>query len=181
MILTGPEIRRQVEASRIHISPFDPARLSPNSYDFLLGDEICWYEDDVLDCRRENTVVYEDLRPEGMLLRPGRIYLANTAEKMGSEHYVPIIRARSSIARLGLFIHVTADLIDIGSINRWTLQLHAVQPVRVYPGMRIGQVTFWCTQGDIVLYDGKYQHSHRPMPSQIHKDIERDAHAVSGH
>lgn len=173
MILTGPEIERQVNAGQIRIDPFDPARLSPNSYDFLLGDEICWYENEVLDCRQENRAVYQTLGPQGMVLQPGRIYLANTAERMGSEHYVPIIRARSSIARLGLFIHVTADLIDIGSINRWTLQLHAVQPVRVYPGMRIGQVTFWCTKGDIVLYDGKYQNSRRPMPSQIHRDFER--------
>ncbi|MFT7835891.1 hypothetical protein Q5530_07050 [Saccharothrix sp. BKS2] len=101
----------------------------------------------------------------------GRIYLAGTAERMGSEHYVPIIRARSSIARLGLFIHVTADLIDIGSINNWTLQLHAVQPVRVYPGMRIGQVTCWSVEGEIELYRGKYQHSRRPMPSMIHRDF----------
>jgi dCTP deaminase len=178
MILTGPEIERQVEAGRIHIDPFDPSRLSPNSYDFLLGDEICWYEDELLDCRLENKVVYRTLDAGGMTLEPGRIYLANTEEVMGSEHYVPIIRARSSIARLGLFIHVTADLIDIGSINRWTLQLHAVQPVHVYPGMRIGQVTFWRTQGEIKLYDGKYKNSRRPMPSQVHRDFEREPSAA---
>lgn len=171
MILTGPEIERQVDAGRIRIEPFEPSRLSPNSYDFLLGDEICWYADGVLDCRRENKVHYSTIPPYGMTLSPGRIYLASTAERMGSEHYVPIIRARSSIARLGLFIHVTADLIDIGSINNWTLQLHAVQPVRIYPGMRIGQVTFWGIEGDIELYRGKYQHSSRPMPSMIHRDF----------
>ncbi|MEO3972407.1 dCTP deaminase [Streptomyces sp. CAU 1734] len=171
MILTGPEIARQVGSGRIKIEPFDESRLSPNSYDFLLGREICWYEDEVLDCRRENRVTYAPIPDEGMTLRPGKIYLAGTSERMGSEFYVPIIRARSSIARLGLFVHVTADLIDIGSINNWTLQLHAVQPVTIYPEMRIGQVTFWCTEGEIKLYDGKYQNSTRPMPSMIHRDF----------
>ena len=78
---------------------------------------------------------------------------------MGSDSFVPIIRGRSSFARLGLFIHVTADLIDIGSHNQWTLQLHCVQPLRLYAGMHVGQVTFWTVKGEIVLYSGKYQGS----------------------
>lgn len=175
MILTGPEIARQVQADRIHIHPFDEGMLSPNSYDFRLSGQLGWYAEKVLDARRPNAFVEGSIPPDGMTLQPGRIYLASTAETMGSEHYVPIIRARSSIARLGLFVHVTADLIDIGSINRWTLQLHAVQPVRVYPGMRIGQVTFWRTEGKIDLYRGKYQHSTRPMPSLAYRDFEQPA------
>lgn len=171
MILTGPEIWRQVKSGRIEIDPFEPDRLSPNSYDFLLSDEICWYAEQVLDRRRENKAVYSRIPPEGMVLVPGTIYLGSTMERMGSEHYVPIIRARSSVARLGLFVHVTADLIDIGSINHWTLQLHAVQPVRIYPRMRIGQVTFWCTMGEVKLYQGKYRDSIGPMPSLIHQDL----------
>lgn len=91
---------------------------------------------------------------------------------MGSDTFVPIIRARSSIARLGLFIHVTADLIDIGSINQWTLQLHAVQPIRIYAGMLIGQVTFWCVKGDIILYHGKYQGSRGPQESKSFLDFQ---------
>ncbi|MGY1897948.1 dCTP deaminase [Nocardia gipuzkoensis] len=179
MILTGPEIQRQVDAGRIHISPFDDEQVSPNSYDFRLGDRLAWYVSDTLDCRKPNGVVTVVIPDEGIVLQPDRIYLGSTYERMGSEHYVPIIRARSSTARLGLFIHVTADLIDIGSINHWTLQLHAVQPVRIYPGMRIGQVTFWRTEGDIELYRGKYRNSSGPMASLIHLDAERESSAVS--
>jgi dCTP deaminase len=84
---------------------------------------------------------------------------------MGSTRYVPIIKGRSSIARLGLFITITADLIDIGSINQWTLQLHCVVPVRVYPGMPIGQVTFWKAHGKIELYNGKYLGRPSPVES----------------
>lgn len=172
MILTGPEIEHQVNLGRIRIEPFDRQRLNPNSYDFLLGKEFCWYESVTLDCRKENKAVFGKLSSDGTVLYSNRIYLAGTAELMGSDHYVPIIRARSSVARLGLFVHVTADLIDIGSFNAWTLQLHAVQPVRVYPGMRIGQVTFWKPQGRIVLYEGKYQHATGPRPSLIHRDFQ---------
>ncbi|MFF5567700.1 dCTP deaminase [Streptomyces sp. NPDC012623] len=172
MILTGPEIHARVKSGEIEISPFAPAFLSPNSYDFHLGDTIGWYANKSLDCARDNHFESHTIPPEGMVLASDRIYLAATAERIGSDHFVPIIRARSSVARLGLFIHVTADLIDIGSHNRLTLQLHAVQPVRIYPNLRIGQVTFWTVEGDIVLYDGKYQGAEKAMPSQIHRDFE---------
>ncbi|GAA1889784.1 dCTP deaminase [Asanoa iriomotensis] len=171
MILTGPEIVHRRERGEITIDPFDLSCVSPNSYDFHLSADIGWYTVDVLDCRSENPFARSTIPAQGMVLEPHRIYLVSTAEKMGSAHFVPIIRARSSTARLGLFVHVTADLIDIGSINHWTLQLHAVQPVRVYPGMRVGQVTFWRAFGDIELYDGKYQGSTLPMPSQIFRDF----------
>ncbi|MFD7644664.1 dCTP deaminase [Kitasatospora sp. NPDC059795] len=179
MILTGPRIAEEVEAGRISISPFDPSFLSPNSYDFHLSSDIGWYRrrwwgGRTLDCRRPNPFTRSTIPEEGMVLRPGRIYLASTAETMGSEHFVPIIRARSSTARTGLFVHCTADLIDLGSINRWTLQLHAVQPVRVYPGQRIGQVTFWLPTGRIQLYRGKYQGSTLPEPSQLWRDFRKE-------
>ncbi|MFG2563062.1 dCTP deaminase [Streptomyces sp. NPDC048496] len=171
MILTGPEIARQHAAGRIRIDPFDERQLNPNSYNFRLGPLLKTYTGDVLDVARPNEVEESVLPEEGLVLEPDRIYLGHTVETMGSEHFVPIIRARSSVARLGLFVHVTADLIDIGSVNQWTLQLHAVQPVRVYPGLLIGQVTFWETSGEIALYEGKYQGSRGPAESQIHRDF----------
>jgi dCTP deaminase len=105
-----------------------------------------------------------------MVLQPGKVYLGHTSEVMGSESFVPIIKGKSSTARLGLFVHMTADLIDIGSINQWTLQLHPVMPVRVYPKMRIGQVTFWVPVGEITLYSGKYKGTRGPIASRFHLD-----------
>ena len=125
----------------------------------------------MLDPKVRQETVSESIPPEGFVLHPDRIYLGHTEETMGSDYYVPIIRARSSTARIGLFVHITADLIDIGSYNQWTLQLHAIQPVRVYPSMLIGQVTFWCVKGEITLYSGKYQGSKGPMESEIYKDF----------
>jgi dCTP deaminase len=171
MILTGSEIIQQVKLKRITIDPFHETSVNPNSYNFSLGRSLKFYDEAVLDPRRPNRVISVDMDEAGFVLRPDRIYLGHTSEVMGSEHYVPIIKGRSSTARMGLFIHVTADLIDIGSINQWTLQLHAVEPIKIYPGMLIGQVTFWCPKGHIVPYSGKYFGSRGPVESLSWKDF----------
>lgn len=149
MILTGPEIVAQVNKGRIRIEPFAPGQVNPNSYNFRLGDEVEVYESETLDARAANATKRIAIPDEGLLLRPDKIYLAPTAELIGSDHYVAIIHSRSSVARMGLFVHVTADLIDLGSYDRWVLQLHAVQPLRIFRGMPIGQVTFWSTSSDV--------------------------------
>jgi dCTP deaminase len=171
MILTGPEIQRQVRAGRIVIDPFDPGQLNPNSYNFRLGRQLKTYVNEVLDPRVQQPTEDHFMGPEGLEIRSDRIYLGHTLEVMGSEHYVPIIKGRSSSARLGLFVHVTADLIDIGSINQWTLQLYAVRPIRLYPDMLVGQVTFWVPEGEVILYDGKYAGSRGPTPSLSYQDV----------
>jgi dCTP deaminase len=171
MILTGSKIAEEVRQKRIHITPFDESRINPNSYNFRLGKLIKVYKDNLLDPKQVNETEDIIIPEEGIIISPDKLYLGHTMEIMGSNEYVPIIRGRSSIGRIGVFINITADLIDIGSINQWTLQIHAVQPVRLYAGMHIGQVTFWETEGEITLYDGKYKNSRGPMESQIYKDF----------
>jgi dCTP deaminase len=148
MILTGSEIVAQRRMGRIRIDPFYPEQISPNSYDFRLGDTLEMYQSDVLDFKRENPKVKIAIPDDGLLLKTDKIYLGCTEELIGSDHFAAIVHARSSVARMGLFVHVTADLIDIGTYDRWILQLHAVQPVRIFRGMRIGQVTFWSVMGE---------------------------------
>jgi dCTP deaminase len=148
MILTGTEIVEQRRLGRIRIEPFHPEQISPNSYDFRLGDALEMYESDILDFKAENPKVKISIPDEGLVLKTDKIYLAPTEELIGSDHFAAIVHARSSVARMGLFVHVTADLIDIGTYDRWILQLHAVQPVRIFRGMRIGQVTFWSVSGE---------------------------------
>ncbi len=171
MILTGNEIKQQIDEGRIKIDPFNENQLNPNSYDFRLGDTLKYYTNEILDPKIKQPVKEVRIPESGFVLSPGRIYLGHTFEIMGSDFYVPIIRGRSSTARLGLFIHITADIIDIGSHNQWTLQLYAVQPIKVYPNSLIGQVTFWCVLGDINLYNGKYQGSLGPYESRIYMDF----------
>ena len=171
MILTGPKIHEEVLNGNIVIDPFDPVQLNPNSYDFRLGSKLKVYKNLELDTKNENETETIELTESGIVLYPNKLYLGHTVEKIGSEKYVPIIRGKSSTGRPGLFVHINADLIDIGYIGRFTLMLHAVQPLRVLPGMRIGQVTFWKVFGDIKLYEGKYQGSMEPAASQVYKDF----------
>ena len=170
MILTGPQIQASVANGDIVIQPFRKRQLAPNAYDFRLGNRCCVYTAKTLDAAVANKTRTFTIPREGITLQPTRIYLVNTEETMGSRRFVPIIRGRSSVGRLGIFIHITADLIDLGSINQWTLQLHAVHPVRVYPGMLIGQVTFWRTYGRRVQYDGKYNRLQSPVLSLSYLD-----------
>ena len=171
MILTGDAIQKAVTRGEIVISPFDCRCVGPNSYDFHLGSKCRTYDNAILDSAKDNPSTLVQIGSAGVLLRPNKVYLFDTEEIIGSTRFVPIIRARSSVARLGLFIHVTADLIDLGSINRLTLQLHAVMPLRVYPSMPIGQVTFWVCEGAITLYSGKYRGVESPAASLSYRDV----------
>ncbi len=177
MILTGSAISDAVSCGDIVIRPFNPQQLGANSYDFKLGNRCVTYKESLLDCAKSNPTERHVVDSYGLLLEPSKIYLFNTDEVMGSTKYVPIIRGRSSLARLGVFINVTADLIDIGSVNQWTLQLHAVTPTRVYPGMLVGQVTFWRAHGSIDLYSGKYGRLTSPVPSLLFMDFDAERRA----
>jgi dCTP deaminase len=174
VILTGPEILAARARGEIIIEPFDEKRLGPNSYDFALGNRMRWYTGKILDARKENETDSGTIPNDGLVVTPDRLILCNTQEVMGSTHYVPIIRGRSSTGRLGLFIDITADLIDLGSINQWTLQLHAVLPVRIHAGMLIGQVTFWRAQGDRSEYGGKYSALESPVASLSYLSNEQE-------
>lgn len=173
MILTGPEIEKQILSNRIKIEPFNKSHLTTNSYDLCLGKKYLKYTSECIDTRKKTEYEIIDIPKNGLKLNKGEFILAETEEKFGSDFYVPLIHAKSGTARAGLFVHITADLIDIGSFGKSTLQLFATVPIIIYPGMKIAQVTFWQPQGEIELYEGKYQNSDGPMPSLIHLDNEK--------
>ena len=170
MILTGGEIISNARAGKIKIDPFRENHATTNSYDLKLGGEYIRYTSDVLDPKEEPEFTTDSIPAQGLTLQKGDFILASSQEKIGSDHFVPLIHAKSGIARLGLFVHVTADLIDIGSYGNVTFQLYATLPIKIYPGMTIAQVTFWVPKGEIRLYDGKYQGSEGPQPSRIYMD-----------
>ena len=85
---------------------------------------------------------------------------------------MPVITGRSSTGRLGLFVQITSDLVDIGFKGNLTLQLHATQRVKIYKNMKIGQVMFWKIYGDVDLYKGKYQGSNGPRESEVWRDFQ---------
>jgi dCTP deaminase len=173
MILTGNKIKQLVASKKVIIKPFNMKQCTTNSYDLTLGDSYLVYTDKILDPKKKPNYVIKKISIHGLQLKKGDFILCHSKEIIGSNHFVPIIHAKSGIARQGLFVHITADLIDIGSIGNVTFQLYATLPIRIYPNMKIGQVTFWKPFGKIKLYSGKYQGSIGPAPSQIWKDFQR--------
>jgi len=157
----------------IIIEPFEEKLLNPNSYNFKLCNELLVYDyEQYIDPTKKTKVEKITIPHDGIVLYPHKLYLGCTYEKMGSKFYVPFISGRSSIGRLGLFVHITAPLGDIGFVGQWTLQLHATVPIKVYPFMKIGQIYFIVPKGEITLYRGKYQGSRGPKFSEIYKDFE---------
>ncbi|WP_428510413.1 dCTP deaminase [Roseateles sp.] len=171
MILTGTQIASERASGRILLSPFDHESITTNSYDLTLGDDLIAYVDPVLDPRRAPQTRPVLFNEDGTCrLERGDFVLGHSREIVGSDFFVPIIHARSSIARLGLFVHVTADLIDIGSKGQITFQLYATLPIILRRGMKLGQVSFWVPKGEITLYDGKYKNSTGPRSSMAFRD-----------
>lgn len=173
MILTGNEIKLQHEAGAIVIEPWDDARVNPNSYNLRLAPELMVYTEAVLDPKQNNRTRNIIIPEDGYVLKPGRLYLAKTMEWTESRNFVPKLEGRSSIGRLGLAIHVTAGFGDVGFCGNWTLELECVQPVRVYPGMEICQVSYHTVAGEIVdRYNGKYQGSKDVVASRIWREMQ---------
>ena len=91
------------------------------------------YEEVVLDMAKANRVRRIAIPSEGLVLSPNQLYLGRTVERTETHNLVPQIEGRSSIGRLGLFVHVTAGFGDVGFCGFWTLEMFAVQPIRIYP------------------------------------------------
>ena len=175
MILSGEEIRSQL-GTNIMIEPFRAENLNPNSYNLTLHNELLVYEEVVLDMRHSNRTRRIVIPEEGLVLSPNQLYLGRTEERTETHNLVPMIEGRSSIGRLGLFVHVTAGFGDVGFCGYWTLEMFAVQPVRIYPGVPICQIFYHQITGQITEYSSnKYQHNQDIQPSLLFKELNPDA------
>jgi len=175
MILSGHEIRRQL-GHNIRIDPFDESKLNPNSYNLSLHDELLVDEEVVLDMRKSTRVERVKIPEDGLVLTPNQLYLGRTIERTETHNLVPMIEGRSSIGRLGLFVHVTAGFGDVGFCGYWTLEMFAVQPVKIYPGVQICQLFFHQIHGDITEYSSeKYQHNRDIQPSMLFRELSPEA------
>lgn len=170
MILSGNEIQRRL-GSDISIEPYSAERLNPNSYNLTLHNELMVYEEVVLDMAKNNRVRRVEIPEEGLVLSPNQLYLGRTAERTVTHNLVPQIEGRSSVGRLGLFVHITAGFGDVGFSGYWTLEMFAVQPVRIYPGVPICQIFYHELLGDVTEYSSKYQHNRDIQPSLLFEEI----------
>lgn len=171
MILSGLKIKEEIKKGNISIEPFNENLLNPNSYNYRLGNELLEITESIINPKTKTNYKKIKLTKKGYLLKPNHLYLGSTIEKIGSNKYVTQLIGRSSTGRLGLFLQVTAPLGHVGCNHCWTLELKVVQPLQIYPGMRIGQVTFWRLLGDkTITYDtGKYNHYTKPHISMYYE------------
>lgn len=174
MILSGLEIRKRI-GNEIKIEPYNEKYLNPNSYNLRLHNELLIYEEDILDMKRPNKTRSLIIPKEGLLLEPGKLYLGRTLEYTKTEGFVPMLEGRSSIGRLGLYVHVTAGFGDVGFSGYWTLEIQCIQPIRIYAEVEICQIYYHSLQGEYEKYSsGKYQNNSGIQPSLLYKDFEKE-------
>lgn len=172
-IITGHEIKMKQMTGGIKIAPFNEAQLGPNSYNVRLGRVLLVYYDRTLDMKDDNPTREIVIPPEGIVLRPGRLYLGSTMEWLESRTHVPLIEGRSSLARLGVSVHAAAGVGDIGFTGCLTFEITVTHPVRVYAGAEIAQLVFHTTEGLVMdTYKGKYCGFDKPVASRVYLDME---------
>lgn len=173
LILSGKEIEKRI-GKDIFIDPFDPSKLNPNSYNLTLSNDLIVYPNDLLDMRHENPYREIKIPKRGFIMTPSRIYLGRTNERTKTLNLVPMIEGRSSIGRLGLYIHVTAGFGDVGFDGYWTLELHCIQPIIIYPNIDICQIFYHTIEGDYEPYNSKYQGNNGIQTSQLWKEFKNN-------
>lgn len=177
MILTGREIQWQVKRTRrIWIDDFDESRLNPNSYNLRLHNQLMVYKDTMLDMKKDNPARTIEIPESGLTLFPGTLYLGRTVERTFTDKYVPMLEGRSSVGRLGVYIHVTAGFGDIGFDGFWTLEISCVQPVIIYPNVEICQIYYHTVEGNtgIQYKSGKYQNNSGIQTSRMWMDFQKE-------
>lgn len=173
MILSGLEIKNRL-GKDIVIEPYNPDQLNPNSYNLKLHNELLIYTDPVLDMKKPAKYEIVTIPETGYRLEPGKLYLGRTHEFTATQNLVPMLEGRSSVGRLGMFIHVTAGFGDVGFAGFWTLEILCVQPIIIYPFVEICQIYYHSVEGKSESYtSGKYQNNKGIQPSLLYRDFEQ--------
>ena len=186
MILSDRTLREQLAAGRIVLDPFDETLIQPSSIDVRISHMFRVFRNHtaaVIDVKQDLTALTElvEIAPdEAFMLHPGEFVLGSTLERLAvPDDLVARIEGKSSLGRLGLLIHSTAGFIDAGFDGHITLELANVAslPITLYPGMKIGQVSFMqmTTPADNPYGSGakgsKYQGQRGPTPSRYFENF----------
>ncbi len=151
MVLSDVAIRRLIESGRILVEPYDPALMQPSSLDVRVDRLFRVFRNSrypYIDVKQEQEELTELVEADGddpFILHPGEFVLGSTLERIVlPDDLVARLEGKSSLGRLGLLIHSTAGFIDPGWDGHVTLELSNVAnlPITIYPGMKIGQISF---------------------------------------
>ena len=180
MILSDKTILHELRWGNVIIDPFEPKHLNPNSVDLTLAPHFKRYVADILDTRKPNETEEFVIPEEGYVLKPGEVYLYACNERIGVKDNIRAkVEGKSSLGRLGLFVHVTAGFIDTGFEGSLVLELVATRPIRIYPNMKICQVEFARVEGEVLeSYDkkagSKYMNQTGVQASLMHKNFSNE-------
>lgn len=177
-ILVDHEIRAEIASGKLILDPYDPALIQPNSYDVRLANTFSWHEgsDEVIDPYQSETVLTSAIEKEldDIVIKPGAFILGATLERIClPRDIVGQLTGKSSLARLGVMVHVTAGFIDAGFSHppaQITLEIVNVgnRPVRLHAGMAIGQMVFTRTAECAVAYNEKPGAKYNGQPAAAH-------------
>ncbi|MBK9179976.1 MAG: dCTP deaminase [Acidimicrobiales bacterium] len=186
MILSDRSIREELAAGRIVIDPLDERSIQPSSVDLQIDRLFRVFRNHTMgfiDVKQQLDELTElvEIEPDGVfILHPGEFVLGSTLERVALPHdLVARLEGKSSLGRLGLLIHSTAGFVDAGFDGHLTLELSNVAnlPITLYPGMKIGQISFlrMTTPADVPYgsrqVGSKYQGQRGPTPSRYYENF----------
>ena len=190
MVLSDATIARALSEGRIEIDPYDESLLQPSSVDVRVDRLFRVFHNNrypYIDVKQEQEELTELVRVEGdtpFVLHPGEFVLGSTLERIRlPDDLVARLEGKSSLGRLGLLIHSTAGFIDPGWDGHVTLELSnvATLPITIYPGMKIGQVSFMqMTEPAVTPYGSasigsKYKGQRGPTASRYWQNFGEDS------
>ncbi|MGH3509801.1 MAG: dCTP deaminase [Nocardioidaceae bacterium] len=188
MLLSDRDILVEIEAGRVRLEPFDPAMLQPSSIDFRLDRYFRVFENhkyphiDPAQDQSELTRQVETNHGDPFILHPGEFVLGSTYEAVSlPDDLAARVEGKSSLGRLGLLTHATAGFVDPGFSGHVTLELAnvATLPIKLWPGMKIGQLCFFRLSSPSEhpygseKYGSRYQGQRGPTPSRSYLNFHR--------
>jgi dCTP deaminase len=188
VLLSDRDLRAAVESGRVGIEPFDPAMVQPSSVDLRLDRFFRVFQNhryahiDPAEEQDELTDLVETKGDEPFVLHPGEFVLASTYEVVTvPDDLAGRLEGKSSLGRLGLLTHSTAGFIDPGFTGHVTLELSnvATLPIKLWPGMKIGQLCLFQLSSPAehpygsAIHGSRYQGQRGPTPSRSFRNFTR--------
>ena len=184
MILSDRSIREEIASGRVVIDPFDETCVQPSSVDLHVDSEFRVFQNnrypyiDVMKPQPDLTELVEVKEGDPFILHPGEFVLGSTLERVAlPDDLVARLEGKSSLGRLGLLIHSTAGYVDPGWDGYLTLELSNVAnlPITIYPGMKIGQISFFrlttAAETPYGAAGNKYQGQRGPTASRFFEEF----------
>ena len=188
MLLSDRDILAEIDAGRVVLDPYEPGMLQPSSIDvrldrfFRVFDNHKYPHIDPAQDQSDLTRLVEPDGDEPFILHPGEFVLGSTYETVTlPDDIAARVEGKSSLGRLGLLTHATAGFVDPGFSGHVTLELAnvATLPIKLWPGMKIGQLCFFRLSSPTENpygsgpYANRYQGQRGPTASRSFQNFHR--------